>query len=432
MNDQTLPTPVARFTRKRSTKRIAVAVAATSSILAVAACGSGSDGGSDGEVVLQYWTAATDRPVQEATEQIIEQFESDNPGIRVETQYIPFNEYFEKVSISFGGGNPPDVLWVDSTMTTSYGDQGLISSLEPYLTEEDKEDFYPAPREDMTYEGEVQSLPLHQSTEALVYIESVIEEAGVTPPTSYEDSWTWDEMVEAMHQVQDSGVQWGLSPTYGIGQYSVYPLVYSQGGSVYNQETNEFAGYLDSPETIDAVRKWGELYTEEGLSPVDILPDMLGTEQLAFQQANPFTVVDIMNNYPDLEVNAAPLPCDERCAVASGGWHVGISRASEHQEEAWELVNALAGTEGAATWSELTHYLPARMSAYEANQEWIEEAPWSIFWEGLLDHAQPRPRTAQFQLYADEFDSVLRDASTGTDPEAGLKNAVERLQRAQE
>lgn len=435
MSDRKSSPPTPRLEHKKSKVTILTAMAATTVLLGTAACGSDSDAGSDsadGEVVeLQYWTSATERAVKEATLEVIEQFEADNPNIKVEPQFIPFNEYFEKVSISFGGGNPPDVLWVDSTMTTSYGDQGLISSLEPYLTDEEKNDFYPEPKADMTYNGEVQSLPLHQSTEALVYIESVVEDAGVTPPTSYDDSWTWEEMLTAMHQVQDSGVDWGISPTYGIGQYSVYPFVYSQGGSVYDQEEHEFEGHLDSPETIDAVRKWAELYTEEKLAPVDILPDMLGTKQLAFQQANPFTLVDIMENYPDLEVSAAPLPCDARCAVATGGWHVGISQASENQEEAWTLVEALAGREGAAIWSEKTHYLPARISAFEANEEWIQEAPWSVFWEGVLDHAVPRPRTANFQLYADEFDSVLRDASKGTDPEVGLKSAAQKAQSAE-
>jgi fructooligosaccharide transport system substrate-binding protein len=417
--------------RKLRTRPVLAAVTAAS-LLAVAACGSGSEEGGDGPIELSYWTSATEPKVRAATEEIIADFEDANPNITVDHQALPFNEYFEKVTIAFGGGNPPDVLWVDSTMTTAYGDQGLLTPLDDYLTEEDVNDFLPNPLEDMTYNDEIQSLALHQSTEALVYVKSVVEEAGVTPPTSYEDGWTFDEMVEAMHAVVDSGIEWGYAPTYGIGQYSVYPFIYELGGSVYNQEAEAFQGYLDSPETIDAVRKWASLYTTEGLAPAEVLPDMLGTKQLAFQETNPFVVVDVNEKYPDVELGVAPLPCDEQCAVASGGWHVGISQASEHQEAAWKLVDALAGVDGAARWSEATHYLPARQSAYDANASWIEEQPWSVFWEGLNEHAVPRPRTARFQLYADEIDAVLRDASRGTDPESGLQRAAEKLEAAAE
>lgn len=425
--------------RRRRTALVAALAAAT---LIIGACGSssgsadeaastGSSGAdSDGKIHLQYWTSATDPKPKEVTNEMIAEFEAANPDIKVDVQFLPFNEYFEKVTIAFGGGNPPDVLWVDSTMTTSYGDQGLLASLEPYLTDDDRADFFPNPLADMTYNGEIQSIPLHQSTEGLVYVKEVMDAAGVTPPTSYADGWTWAEMLEAMHKVVDSGVDWGYSPTYGIGQYSVYPLIYAEGGGVYDSDNQRFEGVLDSPETVNAVRLWGELYSKEKLAPLEVLPDMLGTKQLAFQETNPFTAVDIMEKYPDLEVGVAPLPCDTRCAVASGGWHVGIAKASKNQEAAWKLVNALAGPEGAAKWSERTHYLPARQSAYDANESWITQQPWSVFWEGLQDHAVARPRTALFQLYADELDSVLRDAARGTDPEGPLQTAASKLQKA--
>lgn len=405
----------------------------TALALTITACGADSTentGGSEGEITLDYWTLATPPALAESSKELIQQFEDANPGIKVNAQALPFDQYFQKISIAFASDTAPDVFWVDSTVTTSYGDQGVLKPLDEYLTEDAINDFYPAPLADMTYKGQIQSLALHQSSGALAYLKPVVKAAGVEPPTSYEDSWSWTEMIDAMHKVQDSGIPWGYASTYGVGLYSSYPLVYALGGDVYDADSKQFVGYLDSDATTNAFERWATLHTTEGLAPLDIVPDMLATKKVAFKQTNPFTLRHIQKLYPDLDIGVAPLPCEARCAVASGGYHVGISASTEHADAAWKLVHFLASGDGAAKWIKDTGYLPARKSAFEANKQWLTTEPWSVYWEGLETHAVPRPRTAVYQRYIDEYNSVVEDVARGADAAQELDAAAKVIQNA--
>lgn len=398
--------------------------------LITASCGGGDSTSGDGTVTLDFWTSGTAPAQKKATNKLIAEFEKSHPDINVNLQIFPFDEYFQKLSISFGANNAPDVFWVDSTLTESYGQLGVLLPLDDYLPDDAAEDFYEAPLEDMTYEGEIQSIARHQSTEGLAYLEDVMAKAGVKPPDSYEDSWTWEEFVNSMGQVVKSGqTDWGYVTQYGIGLYSAYPIIYAMGGSLFNPDEGKFVGYMDSEATTEALEKYTSLYDEKGMAPLEVLPDMLATKKVAFLQTNPFTLAYLQEQYPDLKIGMAPLPCNDECAVASGGWHIGISRATDTPDEAWEFVDALAGPEGSTTWIDITRYMPARKSAAE-NADWITKKPWKVLWEGLENYAVPRPRTPAYQKFADEFGKAVVDTAHGADAEAALDTAAEQIQAA--
>lgn len=89
-NSSTTPDQKSRPSRKRTLS----AAIGTVALLAGTACGSGGGGdgsGGEQEVTLSYWTSATERAVKEATIEIVDQFEQDNPGIKVDAQFLPFN-----------------------------------------------------------------------------------------------------------------------------------------------------------------------------------------------------------------------------------------------------------------------------------------------------------------------------------------------------
>jgi len=50
-------------------------------------------------------------------QEMIRQFEQENPDIRVEAEYLSRDAYLEKLSISLQTGDAPDVFMMSSTMT---------------------------------------------------------------------------------------------------------------------------------------------------------------------------------------------------------------------------------------------------------------------------------------------------------------------------
>ena len=46
-------------------------------------------------------------------QQLVNEFEKDNPGIKVEIELTPYDQYFIKLSSAVGGNVAPDVFWMN-------------------------------------------------------------------------------------------------------------------------------------------------------------------------------------------------------------------------------------------------------------------------------------------------------------------------------
>ncbi len=61
------------------------------------------------DVVLKIWDTAA--PLRDPFREIIfEKFESENPGVKVEYEGIPWAQYMEKIVTSIAAGTAPDVI----------------------------------------------------------------------------------------------------------------------------------------------------------------------------------------------------------------------------------------------------------------------------------------------------------------------------------
>ncbi len=382
-------------------------------------------------VTLTYWHASPQPPMEPTTLEMVAAFEEEYPWIDVNVEGFPFGEYFTKLDTATAGGNAPDLFWVDVTEVPRYAFFETIIPLDEYLPDDYLSDWYEGPRNDMQYEGQVWAVPLHQSTEALLYNEDIVNEAGLTPPNSYEEAWSFDDFHDALETVTkeaDDGTidVWGFTTNYNLSVYNWQPWIYAQGGSFMDPEATTYDGWLDSEETADAA-EWFAQLSLDNLAPVERIPDIFQTGKVAFFQSNPFGLIDIQNRYPDLNVGVTPIPCDVKCSVNSGGWQLGISSQSEHPQEAWLLLDFLTNSEGHTTWIENTGYMPARISVYESMPK-LQEYPFNIFMEGLIDHADRRPVTKAYQFFNQTMTSAARDFNTGAPIVPSLEQVAEEAQ----
>ena len=388
-----------------------------------AAPSSADDAVENEPVTLTYWHAGPGPPLEPAMQKLVDQFEEEHPWITVNVESFGFGEYFQKLDTAAAGGNPPDVFWVDTTAVEQYTYFETIIPLTQFVSENYEDDWFIIPKEDMSHEGEIWAIPLHQSTEAMVYNQDIIEEAGLDPPKSYGEAWNFEQFRNALETVtkkaDDGSVEvWGWTTQYPPGTYNVQPLMYAYGASYLNEEGNAYEGFTNSPKAVEALDWYAHLFTD-GLAPIDRIPDMFQTGKVAFLQTNPFVLVDLQTRFPELNFGVMPMPCEERCAVQSGAWHIGIHAQSEHPEESWLLIDYLTNKEGHKQWIEESGYMPARISVYEEMPK-MKEYPWNIFMEGLIDHAVHRPGNVAWPIFNAELTNAAINVATGADPKAEL------------
>ena len=179
-------------------------VAGASSAVMLAACapaGSGGEAGSEvapGEATTNLIAWFTDRlTINQMTQnEAIPDFESKNPGIQVEMQFVPESELQQKLLTAKAAGNAPDVSSLDETfLDTLQKEEVLLPIPEEVLNVREEmgeltATLYRIPpgTDDARFYG----LPNGVFAGALYYNIGLLDELGYTPediPT------TWDEFV---------------------------------------------------------------------------------------------------------------------------------------------------------------------------------------------------------------------------------------------
>ena len=377
----------------------------------------------------------------EADPAIIEKFEAEHPGIKVELEEIPFSELVSQINLRFGADdNSIDVVSADVPLVSSYGYRGWLLSLDGIFSEEELADFLPAALDAGTYDGELLAAPSSTSTQLLYYNADAFEAAGVTPPGE-DERWTWEQIAEVAQQVQvangDQVDVWGFQWEQTTAPYQLLPLMGSLGGKYIGDDGLTVEGVVNSQEWIDAARFYGKMFNEYGVSPQgDAVngPDLFVNGNLAMLVAGPWQINYFAQNADfNWGVTRHPYFEGHDIATSTGSWHLGVNSLSKYPEEAAAFVKWLTTGEGAELWwRDGSHDFPAQQSvlAMFATSDEFNEAPMSynrVAADEATVSPMPRPVTVGYLEYDQIFRDTFQDIRIGTDPEEALNTMVDRL-----
>lgn len=379
------------------------------------------------EVELTFWMSANPT-LEAAMDDIIQGYMEANPNVTVRQEAFPFGEYFQKIFTAFAGGDAPDVFWID-VRTAAFAEEGLLLPLDDYVTDENRSDVIESAWKEATWQDTIYSIPLHQLTEALYVNSQMAEEAGIEIPTTVDDAWTWEEMVDITTQLTvregEQTTVWGFGMERHLQDWPLTAIIYQGGGQPLSPDLTQAEGYLNSEETVAAINWITGMVRDHQVMPIEPIPDGFPTGQTAVYHATSTYRAALDNNFPDFEYQVAPLYVGPAgCAVTSGGWNVAIANTSEHPDVAWSLVDWMT-RERHLEWVNKSGYLPIRTSVMSDPQ--FSESPWTIFLEELNECSVNRPPIPEYQLYNDLMNAAGIDIAIGGDAQAILDEIAAEL-----
>ncbi|GAB3232723.1 extracellular solute-binding protein [Glycomyces halotolerans] len=250
--------------RSNATRRAVVAgVSATALLGTVAACGDdGPAGTADDPITISFeWWGNEDRA--EITQEAVDLFEEQNPGIEVQTNFADFPDYWSSMTTRMAARDLPDVMNMDYSRLLQFGDNGMLLPLEDYV---DTSDFVEGFLDTGYVNDELVAVPIAGNTLSLIYRTDVFEDAGV----ELEAGYTWDDYHEAMAEVTAA---WGTDEQWGggdyAGQYHFMELwLRQQGGSFYTEDGT--ALNFDEAQLTEWWQKTADLHESGAVPPVDI------------------------------------------------------------------------------------------------------------------------------------------------------------------
>lgn len=359
----------------------------------------------------------------------------EQTGIKITLDELGYVDLYSKLTADFVGNTAQyDLMTVDIVWSGEYAANGYTLPLDDFMARDadqiNVDDIMPVSWTLGEWEGKHWAYPLAGYANVLNYRKDLLEEAGVTPPT------TQEELLEAAKALtKDDGSQYGIAMLgAGVaGAQDYMAWVQQHGGTLLDANGNVA---LNTPENVEILKFFGELFKYGPPGAADYWWDQRET---AFRTG----VVAMMEGWsiaragyenPEIssivglvDITKAPVSEGMEPKYGFGGWGIGINADSDpvKQEAAWEFIKWLTSEEIQKEW--IRHDgAPIRRSTLE-DPELNTEYPWfpillESFEKGDGDY---RPRFPEY--------SVLQDA-LGTYVNAflvGQETAESALEKAQ-
>ncbi|QNF29950.1 ABC transporter substrate-binding protein [Metabacillus elymi] len=160
---------------------------------------SSDDGSSeDGKVTLTFLHRWPNEPYKTFYNDVIAQFEKENPNIKIEQVTALNDDYRQKINVILGNDNPPDIFF---TWVGEYGDKFIRENIALDITkyyEEDKEwSEQLMATKPFTYEGKNYGVPLYTDSKVFYYNKEMFAKHNLTPPE------TWTEFMDLLKTLKE-------------------------------------------------------------------------------------------------------------------------------------------------------------------------------------------------------------------------------------
>ncbi len=291
------------------------------------------------------------------TDKAVELFQKSHPDVKVNIVGIPWTaEGTTKLEAALTAGTDINVFRVTSLDLGRYAKAGVLSAIDPYLTDEDKKDFYDSGFSVVTYDGKKWAWPLWVTAISIMANTDYFKQRGVDIPT-LDKPWTWNEFVEAAKKLtfkKDDGTQvYGFTSAGKLGTRGYDPLFYIDGGRVVSDDGKKFV--QNDPKGVSALQKIADLALVNKVTPPDFgLSDQLTVRAQFKDNKSVAMLMEPPGFIPDLEkanfpFAILPVPVGDLgkpvTTGAFGLYAVVDTKDQDKLKAAHELAKWLTGSE---------------------------------------------------------------------------------------
>jgi multiple sugar transport system substrate-binding protein len=198
----------------------------------------------------------------------------------------------------------------------------------------------------------------------------LFDAAKVAYPT---ENWTFDDFFAAAKKLTIPGKQWGYSGYYGgafdLGNEHGIALVGGWGGAVFTDDESKLV--IDSPESVEALKWWANLYTEKvvpNAAETTAFPSGVWVAGAAAMFGLATWGVPQMHEFGNFKYDVAPWPKGPKAQkTGSFGSGYGITKDSKHPDVAWAYMSQYLNVDGMTfMWATSGRGSPARLACAAA------------------------------------------------------------------
>lgn len=354
-------------------------------------------------------------------------FEKQHPDVKVNLEFVPYEALHDKIVAARGaGGNGYDVVLFDAIWPAEFSRFDLLQDVSSRIAADEREKIFPGAMNTVVYQGKTLGMPWILDTKYLYYNKAMLDKAGIkTPPAS------WQQVMDDAKVLKDKGIVkyplvWSWSQAEAlVCDYTT--LVSGFGGSFYQNGKLDFA----TPASLKAVTLM-KTSLDQGLSNPASREYLEEDVRKAFSNGDAafalnWTYMYNMANDPkqskvagDVGIVPAPGDTPDKPGAVNGSMGLGIAKASQHPEEAWQYIHYLTSQPVQDKYAKLS--LPVWKASYQdpavaKGQESLIAAA-----DKSLNVMLSRPETADYSRLSNTLQQQLQSVLQGkATPDVALK-----------
>lgn len=306
-------------------------------------------------------------------------------------------------------------------------------------------DYLPALVENNTVDGSLVAIPWYTDAGLLYYRTDLVEQYGLTVPT------TWDELTTSAQAVQDGeqatnpnfiGFAWQGAAYEGLTCNGLEWQVSQGGGSIIDPDGTVT---INNPQAIAAFERaagWVNTITPQGVvnwQEVDTLNNFVAGN-VAFARNWPymFSAANATGSAVAGNVGVSVLPAGTgdgaRNAATLGGWNMFVSSFSQYQEAAIEYTRYLASAGVQRSFAIEKSHTPTLVSVFDDPEVGTAQPFIADLRDVFTGGAVARPSTPSGENYAEvsavyfqQLNSVLSGAASASEAAQNMADDIEAI-----
>lgn len=303
-----------------------------------------------------------------AFRELMDQFETENPGIKVKLISGPYSSTKQQVVAGAAAGTMSDVVGLDGAWVSDFVKQGAIASLSDLMSKAGYNDSQLASQ--IKLNGTTYMIPVVNFVYPVFVNMDLLNKAGIKdlPSTRSEFAAAAKKLTDAKSNIYGWILPLSLEAPNGI-QNDVMSWVWASGGSMMKDGKPD----LTNDDVRSAVDFIKGLYDDGVVAPGSFtMAEQDKVEE--FTNGRVGMMIDslahintIRKNNPNLNFAVTALPAKDGYTGKRGlpyaSWGIGVAENSKHKAEAWKLVEFLMSEKINSKLSSIANAFPGNVNS---------------------------------------------------------------------
>ena len=296
------------------------------------------------QTTLVYWGLWEP---SEVLDEVIADFESQNPGVKIDYRKQSHLDYRERLQTAIASGNGPDIFRFHASWTPMLREELAALPSKVMTPDEYKKTFYPVAVRQLQLEGQLIGIPLMYDGLSLYYNKEVLKTAGVEPPTTWAElkkmandlTVPSDRNARTSGKITRAGLAIGNAGNVEHFSDIIALLILQNGGSPDQPNTQEVSDALVFyTNFVKADKVWDDSLPSSTVA--------FARGDVAMMLAPSWRAHEVLAMNPDLDFGITTVPKlgDETVAWASY-WAEGVNSKSKNKDLSWQFLKYLSSKE---------------------------------------------------------------------------------------